>query len=78
MTYKFGDAAEGQGVGPETAGLELASPCADVNQFGAGRTAEGGGKEAENEGRWGFDGGWRWGGGWVGVLYYEEHFWGET
>ncbi|KAM1218828.1 hypothetical protein ACFX2H_045596 [Malus domestica] len=28
---KSGDAAEGQGVGPEAAGLELASPGADVN-----------------------------------------------
>ncbi|CAN6569243.1 unnamed protein product [Malus baccata var. baccata] len=36
---KSGDAAEGQGVGPKAAGLELASPGAD-----------GGGEEAEGEG----------------------------
>ncbi|KAM1245735.1 hypothetical protein ACFX15_036261 [Malus domestica] len=50
MTYKFDDAAEGQGVGLEAAGLELASPGADVDRFGAGRTAEGGGEEAKSEG----------------------------
>ncbi|KAB2608542.1 vacuolar iron transporter 4-like [Pyrus ussuriensis x Pyrus communis] len=49
MTYKSDNAAEGQGVGLEAASLELASPCADVNQFGAVWTTEGGGKEAENE-----------------------------
>ena len=42
-----GFVAEGQGVGPEVVGLELASPGADVDQFGAGRTSEGGGEEAE-------------------------------
>ncbi|KAM1042223.1 hypothetical protein EV1_031021 [Malus domestica] len=40
---KSGDAAEGQGVRPEVAGLQLASLGADVNQFGAGLIAEGGG-----------------------------------
>ncbi|KAM1544787.1 hypothetical protein ACFX15_044539 [Malus domestica] len=46
---KSGDAAEGQGVGPEAAGLELVSPGADVDQFGAGQTAKGGGEEVEGE-----------------------------
>ncbi|KAM1042398.1 hypothetical protein ACFX13_032182 [Malus domestica] len=50
MTYKSGDAAEGQGVGPEAAGLELGSLGTDVDRFGAGRITEGGGEEAESEG----------------------------
>ncbi|KAM1039923.1 hypothetical protein ACFX2I_029177 [Malus domestica] len=50
MIYKSDDAAKGQGVGPEATGLKLASPGADVDQFGAGHTAEGGGEEAESEG----------------------------
>ncbi|KAM2541690.1 hypothetical protein TB2_021225 [Malus domestica] len=49
MTYKSGNAAEGQGVGPEAEGLELASQGADVDQFGVGHTAKGGGEEAESE-----------------------------
>ncbi|KAM2621384.1 hypothetical protein TB2_026145 [Malus domestica] len=51
---QFGDAAEGQGVGPEAVGLELASPSADVDQFGGGgvgpQRALGGGEEAKSEG----------------------------
>ncbi|KAM1044580.1 hypothetical protein ACFX2J_035488 [Malus domestica] len=49
MTYKSSDAAEGQGVGPEAAGLELASLGADVDQFGVGCTAEGDEEEADSE-----------------------------
>ncbi|CAN6693774.1 unnamed protein product [Malus baccata var. baccata] len=40
---KSDDAAKGQSVRPEAASLELASLGTDVNQFGAGLIAEGGG-----------------------------------
>lgn len=50
-----GDAAEGEGVGPEASGLELAGAGPDVDGFGPGRAAAGGGEEAESEG---LDSGW--------------------
>ena len=60
------DAAEGEGVGPEAAGLELAGSGSDVDGFGLCWVATGGGEEAVEEeigegdgiGRWGrFEGG---------------------
>ncbi|KAB2627027.1 vacuolar iron transporter 4-like [Pyrus ussuriensis x Pyrus communis] len=50
MTYKSSDADEGQGVGPKATSLELASPGADVDRFGVGRTVKGSGEEVESEG----------------------------
>jgi hypothetical protein len=44
-----GDAAEGEGVGPEAAGLELASSGSDVDGFGLCWVATGGGEEAVEE-----------------------------
>lgn len=46
--YEAGDAAEGEGVGPEAPGLELPCPSPDVHSLGATRVAPGGrGEEAE-------------------------------
>ncbi|KAK3029549.1 hypothetical protein RJ639_038438 [Escallonia herrerae] len=47
---KAGDAAEGEGVGPEAAGLELPGAGGDVGSRGSGRLAARGGEEAEGEG----------------------------